>query len=75
MIDGEHGDRDDHIDRCGVCAMEVDDPIYYYSVRGWVFWLSSMSSVICRRNSHHWLGRCTDHGRTPENTANGASVA
>jgi hypothetical protein len=36
MMDGWHGDRDGHIDGCGVCAMEVGDPIYYYA-RGCVF--------------------------------------
>jgi len=34
MMEGGLGDRDDYIDRCGVCAM---DPIYYCYVRGRVF--------------------------------------
>ena len=59
MMDRWHGGRDGHIDGCGVCAMEVDDLIYY--ARGCVFWLLS---ATCGRNSYHLLGRCTDHGRT-----------
>ena len=62
MMDGGHGDRDGHIGGCGICAMEVDDPIYYYAC-GCVFWLLS---ATCGRNSYRLLGRCrcTDHGRT-----------
>jgi len=51
MTDGGHGGRDDHIDQCGICAMEVDDPIYHF------LRLRFFGCIVIA----HWMGRCTVH--------------